>query len=223
LVVVLTLLIGWVLARATGSPVGALLGLAVPGLAYVVLGMVASRKRRAFSEQLPDNLQVLSSSMRAGQTFVGALRACVDDAPEPSRRELRRVVTDEGLGVPLPQALDRVTQRMRSEDFRHITVVATLQRETGGNTAEVVDLVAETVRERIEIRRMVNSLTAQGRLSGGVLSMLPVGLLMIISMINPHYVHPMFHSTVGLICLGLAFALVGSGAFVIHRLIQIKV
>ncbi len=90
-----------------------------------------------------------------------------------------------------------VTERMKSEDFQHIAIVASLQRETGGNTAEVVDLVAETVRERIEIRRMVRGLTAQGRLSGGVLSMLPVGLLILISLLNPVYVHPLFHSTAG--------------------------
>lgn len=223
IVVLSTVLVGWLLASTTHSPVGAFLAVFVPFVAVIVIRLLAGRQRQAFSEQLPDNLQVIASSMRAGQTFAGALRVVVDDAPEPSRRELRRVVTDEALGVPLADALNQVTERMRSDDFRHIAIVAALQRETGGNTAEVVDLVAETVRERIEIRRMVRGLTAQGRLSGGILSMLPVGLLILISVVNPSYVHPMFHTTTGLIALGAGLGLVVVGGLVMRKIIDIKI
>lgn len=223
LVALTTLLFGWLLATATNSPIGALLALFIPALAYVLLGVAAGRQRRSFSEQLPDNLQVVAASMRAGQTFVGALRTVVEDAPNPSKRELRRVVTDEALGVPLAEAMNQVTERMRSDDFKNVAIVASLQRETGGNTAEVVELVAETVRERIEIRRMVRGLTAQGRLSGGVLSLLPVGLLMMISLINPAYVHPLFHTTPGLIGLGVGLTLVVAGGLVMRKIVDIKV
>jgi tight adherence protein B len=176
-----------------------------------------------FADQLPDNLQVIASAMRAGQTFVGALKAVIEDAPEPSQRELRRAVLDEQIGIPLGDALRGVTERMQSEDFHHVAVVATLQRETGGNTAEILELVADTVRERIELRRMVRGLTAQGRLSGGVLSLLPVGLLMLISLLNPAYVHPLFHSTAGLIALGVSIGLVITGGLVIRKIVEIKV
>lgn len=223
LVALVTVLVGWLLASSTGSAIAALLALFVPVLANAAVKIAASRKRRAFGDQLPDNLTVIASAMRAGQTFVGALRAVLEDAPEPSRRELRRAVLDEQLGTPIAEALNRVTERMHSEDFQHVAIVAALQRETGGNTAEVVDLVAHTVRERIEIRRMVRSMTAQGRLSGGVLSMLPVGLLMLISLINPGYVHPLFHSTTGLIGLAIGIGLVVCGALVIRKIIDIKV
>lgn len=223
LVLLSTLLVGWLLATATQSLVAGLLALFIPGISYILVGVFAGRQRRAFSDQLPDNLQVVAASMRAGQTFVGALRTVVEDAPEPSKRELRRVVTDEALGVPLSEAMEQVTLRMRSDDFRNVSIVASLQRETGGNTAEVVELVADTVRERIEIRRMVRGLTAQGRLSGGVLSLLPVGLLMMISLINPGYVHPLFHTTPGLIGLGVAVGLVITGGLVIRKIVDIKV
>ena len=218
-----TVLVGWLLATSTGSPVAALLALSVPVVANMVVKVMAGRQRRAFAEQLPDNLTVIASAMRAGQTFVGALRAVLEDTPEPSRRELRRAVLDEQLGTPLAEALNRITERMHSEDFQHVAIVASLQRETGGNTAEVVDLVAHTVRERMEIRRMVRGLTAQGRLSGGVLSMMPVGLLILISVVNPTYVHPLFHSTPGLIGLGVGLGLVVCGGLVIRRIIDIKV
>jgi tight adherence protein B len=218
-----TVLIGWLLELSTGSLLAALLALSVPFLAHAGVKLAAGRQRREFSDQLPDNLQVIASAMRAGQTFAGAMRSAVDDAPEPSQRELRRAVVDESLGVPLTEALGRVTERMKSEDFQHVAIVASLQRETGGNTAEVIDLVAETVRERIEIRRMVRSLTAQGRLSGGVLSLLPVGLLIMISLINPSYVHPLFHATAGLIGLGIAIGLVIVGGLIIRRIVNIDV
>lgn len=223
LALLVTILVGWLLYQSTHSPVAALLALFVPVAAQLAIRMLAGRQRRMFSEQLPDNLQVVASAMRAGQTFVGALKAVLEDAPEPSKRELRRAVMDEQVGIPLADALSGVTERMRSEDFQHVAVVAALQRETGGNTAEVIELVADTVRERIEIRRMVRGLTAQGRLSGGILSMLPVGMLIFISMMNPSYVHPLFHSTPGLIALGVALTLVVAGALVMKKIIEIKI
>jgi tight adherence protein B len=219
----LGVLVGYLLYASVHSPFGGLLGLFVPLGAVLGIRFLAGRQRRLFSDQLPDNLQVIASAMRSGQTFVGALKAVVEDAPEPSRRELRRAVLDEQVGIPLADALGQVTTRMQSQDFQHVAIVAALQRETGGNTAEVIDLVAETVRERIEIRRMVRGLTAQGRLSGGILSMLPVAMLIFISVINPTYVHPLFHSTPGLIALGISIGLVAMGGLVMKKIIEIKI
>lgn len=223
LTVLVTILAGWLLYASTGSPVSIALALLAPFGAQMVIKTLAARQRRQFAEQLPDNLGVISSAMRSGQTFIGALKAVCEDAPEPSKRELNRAVLDEQLGIPLAEALGQVTERMRSEDFQHVAIVAALQRQTGGNTADVIDLVAETVRERIEIRRMVRGLTAQGRLSGSVLALLPVGLLMFISVLNPTYVHPMFHTTTGLIALGVGAVLVISGGLVIRKIIEIEV
>ena len=221
--VLATILVGWLLAASTKSPVAALLALFVPFGVNFGIHFKADRQRRQFADQLPDNLRVIASAMRSGKNFVGALKSVLEDAPEPSKRELGRAVMDEAIGIPLPEALGQITERMKSEDFQHIAIVATLQRETGGNTAEVIDLVAETVQERIEIRRMVRGLTAQGRLSGGVLSLLPVGLLMLISLLNPTYVHPLFHSTGGLVALGVGLGLVLSGGFVIKKIVTIEV
>lgn len=218
-----TVLIGWLLALSTGSLLAGALAVFVPIVANVAVRLMADRARREFTDQLPDNLQVIASAMRAGQTFIGAVRVALDDAPEPSQRELRRAVLDEQLGVPLAEALGQVTDRMKSQDFQHVAIIAALQRETGGNTAEVIDLVAETVRERIAIRRMVRGLTAQGRLSGIILSGMPVFLLMFISLVNPKYVHPLFHSTPGLIALGAALGLVVSGGLVMRKIINIEV
>jgi tight adherence protein B len=179
-------------------------------------------KRALFAEQLPDNLQVLSSALRAGHSFVGALSVVVDDASEPSRSEFRRVVADEQLGVPLEDALEVVVQRMDNRDLKQVSLVAALQRQTGGNMAEVLDRVAETLRERAELRAMVKTLTAQGRMSRWVVSALPVALLLVISALNPTYVAPLFTQSGGRIALGLAAGMVVAGSLVIKRIVNIK-
>jgi tight adherence protein B len=223
LTAVATLILGWLLVIETSSPLGALVALCVPIGVRLAIRAQVDRQRRAFDEQLPDNLQVVSSAMRAGHTFVSALAVVAEDAPEPSRRELKRVLADEQLGIPLVDALNRVTARMKSRDFEHVALVAALQRETGGNTAEVIDSVTETIRERLDLRRLVRTLTAQGRLSGWVVSALPPALLLIISLINPAYIHPLFHRTGGIVALCVGAAMVGAGFFVIRRIVDIEV
>jgi tight adherence protein B len=221
--VLLTVLLGFVLVTATSSGLAAPIALALPMFTVLLIRFLADRQRRLFDEQLPDNLTVIASALRAGHTFVGALGVMVEDAPDPSRRELRRALADEALGIPLPDALDTVAERMRSSDFRHVSLVATLQRDTGGNTAEVIDVVVDTIRDRLDLRRLVRSLTAQGRLSGMVLTTLPVLLLIAISLINPHYVHPLFHTTAGTMCLVVAVLMILTGGFLIKRIITIEV
>jgi tight adherence protein B len=219
-----TFLTIWLLSVIIHSLLVALLvGIFIP---FVVRGWVrrkVDRKRRLFAEQLPDNLQVLASALRAGHSFIGALSVVVDDAPEPSRSEFRRVVADEQLGVPLEDALHVVVERMESRELEQVALVGALQRQTGGNTAEVLDRVTETIRERFELRRTVRTLTAQGRLSRWVVSLLPLFLLLVISLLNPGYMHPLYATLPGRIALVFAALMVVSGSFVIKRIINIKV
>ena len=182
-----------------------------------------ARQRKLFAEQLPDNLQVLASALRAGHSFIGALSVVVNDAPEPARAEFQRVVADEQLGVPIDQALEVVVQRMESRELEQVALVAALQRETGGNTAEVLDRVTDTIRERFELRRMVTTLTAQGRMSRWVLTALPLFLLLAITLINPGYMNIMYHTTGGRVVLVLAGVSVACGSLVIKKIVNIKV
>src|SRR5205814_5904126 len=166
----------WFLSLVTHSTLVALIGLGIPFAVRGVIRRRVTRKRQLFSEQLPDNLQVLASALRAGHSFIGALSVVVEDAPEPSRSEFRRVIADEQLGVSLEDALHVVVERMDNRDLEQVALVAAVQRSSGGNTAEVLDRVVETIRERFELRRMVRTLTAQGRMSRWVVSALPVFL-----------------------------------------------
>ena len=200
-----------------------LLGFFVPIAVWGVIRRKVERKRRLFAEQLPDNLAVLASAIRAGHSFVGALSVVVEDAPEPAQSEFRRVVADEQLGRPLEDALEVVVVRMQNKDLAQVALVAVLQRETGGSTAEVLERVVETVRDRQELRRLIRTLTAAGRMSRWVVSLLPVALLLVIAILSPKYLKPLFAHTSGRILLVFAALLVICGSLVIKRIVDIKV
>lgn len=206
-----------------GTPALAVLGLAVPVAAWRLIRRRLNRQRGAFVDQLPDNLQVIASAMRAGHSFAGALAVVVEDAPEPTRRELQRVIADERLGVPLDVAMGSAVRRMDSKDLEQVALVAVLQRETGGNTAEVLDRVTEAVRERLALRRMVASLTAQGRMSRWVLTGIPVFLLVILTAINPSYMNPLYTTAIGRVLLVVCAVMITAGSLVIKRIVDIKV
>ena len=217
-----TAVLMWIL-YGLGGIVFAPIALFIPFTVRWFLKRKLTRRRKQFSEQLPDNLQVLSSALRAGHSFVGALSVVVDDSPSPSREEFRRVIADEQLGVPLQDALDEVARRMDNRDLEQVSIVASLQRETGGNTAEVLDRVTDTIRERFELRRLVKTLTAQGRMSRWVVTALPIVLLGIITLINPNYMDPLYHTSTGRALLVAAGFFVVLGSVVIGRIVNIKV
>jgi tight adherence protein B len=218
-----TALLALVLAAATGRPFLAVLALAVPfaGRAYVTARL--RRLRRAFGSQLADNLQVLASALRAGHSFTAALALMVDDAPEPARSEFHRVIADEQLGVPLEDALRVVARRMQSDDLEQIALVAALQRQTGGNTAEVLERVTKTIREREELRRIVRSLTAQGRMSRWVVTALPVGLLVALSVLNPTFMSPLYGRPAGQAMLVVAAVMMTAGSLVLKKIVDIEI
>jgi tight adherence protein B len=211
------------LALAVGQPVLGLLALVAPVVVRLVVASRANAARREFDAQLADNLQVVASAMRAGQSFVGALAVAVEDAMEPAKRELHRAVTDERLGVPLDEALGRVARRMRSEELEYVGLVATLQRETGGSTAEVLDRITQTIRERAELKRLVRTLTAQGRLGGAIVSAIPLGLSALLLVIRPGYFTPLLQSSFGVMCIVAGVAMMTAGWIAIRRIVDIKV
>jgi tight adherence protein B len=217
-----TLILAYLVAALAGTAAG-FLALLVPIAVRSVVTQRADRDRERFAEQLPDNLQVLASALRAGHSLAGALSVVVEDSPDPSRREFRRVVADEQLGVPLEDAFEVVARRMKSRDVMQVGLVAALQHETGGNTAEVLDRVADTVRERFDLRRLVKTLTAQGRLSRWILTILPIFLLVSITLLNPSYIAPLYNHSGGRVLLAVAAVMITAGSLVIRRIINIKV
>jgi tight adherence protein B len=207
----------------TGSPLWALFALGVPYLSREWVIRTLAHRRNRFAEQLPDALQVVASALRSGHSFAGALAVVVDGASEPMKSEMQRVVAAEQLGVPIQDSMLVVAERMASSDVEQLALVAELQREAGGNSAEVIDRVAETVRERFDLKRLIQTLTMQGRMSRWIVSALPVGIILVLQLENPHYLHPMLASTGGKVVFGLAAALAVAGSFVIKRIVEIEV
>lgn len=212
-----------VLALATQSLFALLAGLAAPFVMRIYVSRRVSSMRRSFGEQLPDNLEVLAGAMRAGHSLVGAMNVMVDSADEPSKSEFRRVLADEQLGIPVDQALMVTSQRMGSIDMEQVAIVTRLQRDAGGNTAEVLDRVVENVRGRMEIRRVIRVLTAQGRLARWVLTGLPLGLVVALLMINPDWLDPLTATNVGRAFLVLWALMLIAGSVVIKRIVEIEV
>jgi tight adherence protein B len=221
--IVATVLMFLFILVVTGSVWWSLLALAVPFASREFVLRKLAHRRNQFAEQLPDALQVISSALRSGHSFIGALAVVVDSASEPMKSEMQRVVADEQLGIPVDTSLGVVAERMASRDLEQVGLVAQLQQDAGGNAAEVVDRVAETIRERFELRRLIKTLTAQGRMSRWIVTGIPILIVVLLQLINPHYLHPLLQSTTGKVVLGLAAALCAAGSWVIKKIIDIKV
>ncbi len=221
--IAVTVLVFFLIWAGTGSPWWALFAFAIPYISREWVVRKLARKRKRFAEQLPDALQVIASALRSGHSFAGALAVVVDSSAEPMKSEMQRVVADEQLGVPMQNSLLVVAQRMDSRDLEQLALVAELQQESGGNAAEVIDRVAETVRERFDLQRLVDTLTMQGRMSRWIVSALPIGIVLILQIENPHYLHPLIESTAGKVALALVVAWAVAGSFVIKKIIEIEV
>jgi len=221
LTVLATVLAVFVLSLISG--VVAIFGLGVPFIAKVMIDRKVRQIRAAFADQLPPNLQVLAGALRAGHSFTGAFVSCVDNAEEPSKGELGRAITDEQLGMPMDDAIRKVAVRMASRDLEQVALLAELQRTTGGNAAEMLDIVVATIRERADLRRLVQTLTAQGRLARWILSALPVVTGLAFWAINPQIYEPMLRTTGGQVAFVCAGILVALGSVVIQRIVEIEV
>lgn len=220
---VATLVFAFLMVKATGIPLLAVFALVIPWGVRMWVRIALERQRAQFMDQLPDTLQGAASAIRAGHGLVAALSMVAEDAPEPSCSEFRRVVGDEALGVPLEEALRTVQQRMNNREVLQIALVAQIQREAGGNIAEVLDRITESLRQSAELRRMVKALTAQGRLSRWVVTALPLFLLLAISLMNPAYMKPLFTTGLGLFMLALAGGMMFMGSFVIGKIVNFRV
>jgi tight adherence protein B len=205
------------------SPVLALAGLSIP---LIVRGWVNRRLgkiRYEFSEQLPANLQVLASAMRSGHSFSGALAVAVENAHEPSKKELRRAVHDDQLGISMDVAMRRVATRMANRDLNQVALLSELQRTAGGNAAEVLDTVVDTIRERAELRRLVRTLTAQGRMARWILTAVPAVAAVLLWLMDPSLMTPLFTTGGGQFALVLSASMVALGSWMIQRIVEIKV
>jgi tight adherence protein B len=218
----------WTLGAAA---VGVLLGGPWLGLPMVVVVPVgarllvkfrASRRRAAFADQLDDSLQLMAGSLRAGHSLLRAVDAVSQDAPSPTAEEFARIVNETRVGRDLGDSLDEVAARMGSDDFTWIAQAIAIHREVGGNLAEVLDAVGQTIRERNAIRRQVKALSAEGKLSALVLGGLPFAIIAFLSLTNPAYVAKFTQSIIGYGMIAAAVVLMLMGGFWLKKTVAIK-
>ena len=182
----------------------------------------ARRRMKEFDNQLPDLLITIAASLKAGHSFRHAIQAVVDEGAEPTARELRRVLTETRLGRPMDEALAEMGERIGSKNLSFVLNAVTIQRQIGGSLAGLFDVVAETVRQRQQFARKIRGLTATGRMSAYVLAGLPVLVAIIISLISPQYMSPLWHSGTGHTIVGLAIVMLGIGSVILKKIVSFK-
>jgi len=213
----LTLATGNLLIGILGGALGGWLGM------HAALSIRIGRRRAVFGEQLPDVLQLIAGSLQSGFSLPQAVDAVVREGTQPSMGEFSRALAEVRLGADLEDALNRVAERMNSTDLRWTVMAIRIQREVGGNLAEVLRTTVGTMRERAFLRRQVSSLSAEGRLSAYILIVLPVLMGGWFFYSDPSYMRPLYTTLVGLVMLAGSAALIVVGALWMRKLIKIEV
>jgi len=219
-VVVLTLL---ALILSGNLIIGLIVGLFAALTPVATVNFLAGRRRKQFMSLLPDTLSLLSGTLRAGYSLMQGVEAVSQEVAEPMGQELRRVVTEARLGRPLEEALDGVSERMASPDFAWAVMAIRIQREVGGNLAELLLTVADTMVQRERLRRDVQALTAEGRVSAMVLGILPIGLGAVMFVMNPDYAGKLISDGLGNVLLGLAVVSMLIGFAWMKKIINIEI
>ncbi|MCM3688704.1 type II secretion system F family protein [Kocuria rosea] len=219
-------------AAVTAAAVGALVGgimlglllfLAAPLVAKLLVGLMTTRRKRIFADQLDNTLQLFSGSLRAGHSLLRAVDAVARESPAPTSEELARVVNETRLGMELDDSLDQTAKRMDSDDFSWVAQAIGIHREVGGDLAEVLDRVAGTIRERNQIKRQVKTLSAEGKMSAYILMALPVLIAGVLSIISPEYISQFVtNGLVGYALIVIAVLMFAVGGFWMSRIVKIR-
>jgi tight adherence protein B len=190
---------------------------------FLYLAVKASRRQARFDEQLPSTLQLLSGALQAGHSLQQAVDTVVREAGDPIAAEFQRVLTEATLGRPLEEAFQAMAKRTRSLDFEWTVMAIKLQRQVGGNLAEVLTTVSQTIRERYALKRQIRALSAEGRLSSLILSVLPILMFVALLAFNPVFLAPLYSTAMGLMMLAGASVLMIIGMFWLKKITEIKV
>ncbi|TDL41800.1 type II secretion system protein F [Arthrobacter nitrophenolicus] len=221
-VAVASILVAAFAALLTHPILGLVSGIATPFLAKVVLVILRDKRRSKFADQLTDTIQMLIGGLRAGHSVLRSVEAAAQEADAPTSEELLRIVNETRIGKDARLAFDDVADRMDSEDFRWISQAIQINREVGGDLAEVLEQVAGTIRERTEIKGQIRSLSAEGKMSAYVLMVMPIGVAVVLGMINPGYLDVFVEHPMGLVMLVGGLLLFAVGGFWMSRIVKIK-
>ena len=207
--------------------VGAVIGFFLP---HFYVKRRQGGRLNAFNKQLPDTITLLANALRAGSSFLQAIELVVRESRPPISTEFQRVIREVNLGLPFEKALQNMVRRVESEDLDLMATAISIQYQVGGNLAEILDSIAYTIRERVRIKGEIRTLTAQQRISGYVVAFLPIGLTVILFLIAPNFMAPMFDPAVsiagiptGIILMGIGATMMFIGFMLIRKIVDIEV
>ena len=189
----------------------------------VKLQFQRSRRLRRFDVVLPDAIDLMSRALKAGHSLASAIEVVAQQGLEPVASEFGEVFRTQNFGLPFRDAILQLAERIPSKDLGFLVTAMMVQKETGGNLTEILDRTTHVIRERIRIQGEVRTKTAQGRLTGWILSLLPIVLGGLINLINPGYAGPLFHDPLGQKMLYAGFGLIAIGGFIISKIVKIEV
>ncbi|WP_299923947.1 type II secretion system F family protein [uncultured Nocardioides sp.] len=211
---------GFLFGGGTLAMVGLVLGAVLP---WVYLRFRHKRRLNRFNANLAQSLGLIAGGLQAGLSLPQAVDTVVREGNEPIAGEFKRALIEQRLGVDITDALEGVGERMESQDFAWVVMAIRIQREVGGNLAEILHTVSDTLREREYLRRQVKALSAEGRMSAYLLAALPVGMFGYMMMANREYVEPLYTTTMGWGFLAAAGFLLGLGGFMMSKMVKVEV
>ena len=218
------LLVTLVLIVVEVSPVIALgLGLMMPALPLMAMSYKGKSRKKKFNYQLPDVFDMLCQALRAGHSLASGIQLVGQQLPDPAGAEFYRCFQEQNLGIKLDDALRNMADRVDILDLRFFVTAVIVQRQTGGDLAEILEKISSVIRDRIKILGQVRALTAEGRLSGWVLSALPVLVFFVAKALNPEYVNILLHEKSGQAMLGVAIVMQIMGMLMIRKIVNIKI
>ncbi len=200
-----------------------ILALALGSVPYVYVRMIRAARLRKFNGLLPDAIDLMSRALKAGHSISSAIEMIAQEVGPPLGPEFRRLFEEQNFGLPLREAMLNLARRVPIPDVQFLVTAILVQKETGGNLVEILDKTAAVLRDRIRLQGQLRIYTAQGKLTGWILSVLPFVIFGIISIINPHYVHILLDDPLGQKLIIAGLALMALGAWVIRKIIDIKV
>jgi tight adherence protein B len=199
------------------------IGLALLAIPNMYVNIKRRLRVKRFMNHFPEALEMFARSLRAGHSFTGAIQLVAQEMPDPVGPEFRKVFEEQNLGMPLRQALIGMTDRVDSLDVRFFATAILIQRDTGGNLAEIIDKISYVIRERFRVQGQLKIFTAQARMSGFILSLLPIGVAVLIGIMNPAYLKPLWAERTGNIMIAVAVMLQILGMLSIRKIIRIKI
>jgi tight adherence protein B len=196
------------------------LGWMVP---HVLLARAEKKRLKLFEQQLPDALSIIANALRSGYSFLQAMDVVSREMPEPIAREFNLVLRETRVNIPIDEALTGLVGRVKSPDLDLVITAVLIQRQVGGNLSEVLDKIGGTIKERIRLQGEIRTLTTQGRMSGWIVSLLPMALAVVFHLVSPGYLNPLWQNPVGWILLFAGVVMQGIGVLMIKNMVNLEV